>query len=125
MTPEELNALLREVQPMTTADLLAELKPTTIQAIQDDLNNRPPVPPEELAYFAAERELSAAIQKATQAAQTALDTQTAADLSTVSTRFAVAADAAKALSFAKAAMDAAFMQSVEYAAQQAKKGGAQ
>ena len=128
LTPEELTALQREVSPMTTSDLLAELSDTTLQAIQNDLAARPQPTPEELAYFAAEKELSDAIQKATQAAQTALDTQTAADLSTTSTCFAVAADAAKALSFAKSAMDAAFLLTDEYAApiaDLAKKGGAQ
>ena len=124
-TPEELTALQREVSPMTTSDLLAELSDTTLQAIQNDLAARPQTTPEELAYFAAEKELSAAIQKATQAAQTALDTQDGAELTRAGLRFREAAKAADKLAEAKLEMDAAFLLSNEYAAQMAKKGGAQ
>lgn len=124
-TPEELTALQREVSPMTTSDLLAELSDTTLQAIQNDLAARPQTTPEELAYFAAEKELSDAIQKATQAAQTALYSQEYDDLNKASACFRETARAAYKLATAKAAMDAAFMQSDEYAAQMAKKGGAQ
>ena len=124
-TPEELTALQREVSPMTTSDLLAELSDTTLQAIQNDLAARPQTTPEELAYFAAEKELSDAIQKATQAAQTALDTQDGAELTRAGLRFREAAKAADKLAEAKLEMDAAFLLSNEYAAQMAKKGGAQ
>lgn len=121
MTPEELTALTKEVQSMTTGDLLDELTPSTLQAIRDDLAARPPQTPEELAYQSAHKEYDCALQRAAQASYTALDTQTAADLSTASDRFAVAADAAKKLFQAKYVMDKAFRLTPEYAAQVAAK----
>lgn len=107
---------------MTTGDLYDELSPSLLDAILGELKARPPQSAEELAYFAAEADKDATVQRAAESAHAALHSQTADDLSTAGLCFALASEAAYLFEQAEAAMKAAFALTVEGQAQQAAKG---
>ena len=114
--------LLAEVETMDVTDLLNYLTPPTLQAIRADLDARPPLTPEELAYFNAGHSLTCAIQKATKAATKALATWESFDLYFAERAFEVASVRAGLLTDATARMDAAFKLTDEYREQQLEKG---
>lgn len=119
----ELDALLKEVQTMTTGDLLDYLSPDTIRAIQADLDNRPPLTAEEQAFFDAEHDMTCAIQKTAEASHKALHSWDATDLADATFRFECAHAAARKLGQAEVQMNKAFRLTDEYKAQQAEKEG--
>ena len=126
MTPNELNeldTLLAEAGVQTLSDLLEKMNPDALEAIRSALIFYQPQTDEELAYFDAHHDYDCALQNASHASYTALDTQTADDLSKAGWRFTLASEATEKMDAAKRAMDAAFALTPAYATQQAAKAG--
>lgn len=126
MNQDELNdldTLLAEAGVTGLTDLLDKMNPDALHAIRSALIANQPMTEEEQAYFDAHHDYDCALQNASQASYTALNTQTAADLSEAGWRFTLASEAAEKMDAAKRAMDAAFALTPAYAKQQAAKAG--
>ena len=126
MTPNELNdldTLLAEAGITGLSDLMDKMTPDALHAIRSALIANQPKTEEEQAYWAAHQCYDWALQDASQASHTALDTQTAADLYKAARDFNEASEWADLVADAEARMKAAFALTPAYAAQQAAKAG--
>ena len=113
MTHDELNdldTLLAEASITGLTDLLDKMNPEALHAIRSALIANQPMTEEERAYWDAHQSYDWALQNASQASYTALDTQTAADLHRASARFDEASGRAEQLFDAEARMKAAVAQ---------------
>ena len=126
MTHDELNdldTLLAEAGITGLTGLLDKMNPDALHAIRSALIANQPMTEEEQTYWDAHQGYDWALQDASQASYTALDTQTAADLYKAARDFDEASEWAKLMADAEARMKAAFALTPAYAAQQAAKAG--